>query len=120
MLPAGMKGSYDTVQAKIEKVYTADHNGFHFQAYVVKWQDQEVVVTNLPGQGTEKKVGDTLTFMVQEMEMPMMGKTVKMIQFMAMDGDAFKAMGDALKKAEESKKKDDAEKSTPAPKDAAQ
>lgn len=92
MLPAGMKGNYESVQAPIEKIYTAEHDGFKFQAFVVKWHDQEVVVTNMLGQGGEKKVGDKINFMAQELEMPVMGRTIKMIQFIAMDSDAFRHM----------------------------
>ncbi|MEO8205379.1 MAG: hypothetical protein ABI615_04305 [Chthoniobacterales bacterium] len=91
-LPAGMKGSYESIEGTIEKVYSAERDGFSYRAYVVKWHDQEVVVPNMLSLGEEKKVGDKITFMAQQMEMPVMGKTIKIIQFMAMDGGAMQKM----------------------------
>lgn len=83
-LMAGMKGSYETLESEIVKVYQADHNGAKFRAYIVKWKDQEVVVSD-PLSSTDKNVGDKITFIAQTIEMPFGEKKVSMIQFMIVD-----------------------------------
>ncbi len=91
-LMPGMKGSYETLEATIEKVYSAENNGFKYRSYVVKWQGQEVVISDMMAI-SEKQVGDKLTFMVQEIEMPAGGKSIKMLQFMVMDMEGYQKLG---------------------------
>lgn len=87
-MPAGMTGGYETVQSKILKVYSAEDNGAQFRAYVVKWKDSEVIVSDMLGK-TNKKEGDTITFMAQRMEMPQGGEKIKMLQFMILELPSF-------------------------------
>jgi len=83
-LLAGMKGSYETLDSEVLRVYRADHDGARFRAYIVKWKDQEVVVSD-PLSSTDKNVGDKITFIAQTIEMPVGEKKVSMIQFMIVD-----------------------------------
>ena len=83
-MPVGMKGSYETIQSKVIKVYSAEDNGAQFRAYAVKWKDNEVIASDVLGK-TSKKVGDSITFMAQRIEMPRGEKKVKLLQFMIME-----------------------------------
>jgi hypothetical protein len=83
-MPAGMTGGYETVQSEVLKVYSAEDQGARYRAYVVKWRDQEIVVSDQLG-STDKKVGDNITFMAHRIEMPEEDKTLKILQFMIME-----------------------------------
>jgi hypothetical protein len=80
-----MKTSSETLQGEILKVYAADDEGLHFRAYVVHWKDREVIVSDMLGT-SDKKEGDTITFMVHRMEMPHRNGTVtKKLDFMLLE-----------------------------------
>lgn len=87
LLP-GMKSEQETVEAEILKVYQMDEKGAQFRAYVVKFKDTEVVVSDPLGM-TNRKVGEKITFMAIRMSMPLQGKTINVMQFMLMDMGAF-------------------------------
>ena len=91
MLPPGMKMKMDTIEANIIKVYSAEDNGALFRAYVVKWNDSEVIVSDPLGT-TDNKVGDSITFMAQRTEMPKDNNVMKMLNFTIMDFSAFMKM----------------------------
>jgi len=85
VMPPGMTGKHETFTAKIKKVYrTESDSGAVFQAFVVEWKDSEVVVQDMFGR-SKKKVGDTITVMVHEIDMPDEDKRIKVLQFMSMD-----------------------------------
>ncbi len=84
VLPAGMAGGFETAQSKVIKVYSAEEDGARFRAYVVNWKDNEVIVTDVLGR-THKKVGDTITFMANRIEMPQGEEDIKLLQFMIME-----------------------------------
>jgi hypothetical protein len=63
-VPLGAKGNYETVQAKVVKVFAAEDNGAKFRAYQVKWKGFDVVIPSRSA-GTDKKEGDLLTFKVR-------------------------------------------------------
>ena len=88
MMPPGMKGGYETIEAKVLKVFGADDKGARFRAYLVKWKDFEVVVSD-PFGTTDKKAGDMITFMAQRIEIPQGEKKIATLQFMIMDFGAF-------------------------------
>ena len=60
----GAKGNYETVQAKVVKVFAAEDNGAKFCAYQVKWKGFDVVISDTLA-GTDKREGDLLTFKVR-------------------------------------------------------
>lgn len=47
------------------KVYTAKEGEHHFVAYVVKWKDSEVIVSD-PLAKSHYKVGDKISFLAQK------------------------------------------------------
>lgn len=62
-------GSFETEQGKILKVFSAEQEGAIYRAYLVNWKGREVVVSDpLPGKA-KKKTGDTITFMVNKVEL---------------------------------------------------
>lgn len=93
-MPVGMKGSYGTEQAEILTVFAAEVEGARFRAYQIKWKGQDVIVSDPLGT-TDFSKGDTITFMVQKLEMPVLGRELKMIQFMIMDASAFMPKADS-------------------------
>ena len=62
---------FETFTAKVLKVYAFQDGEFEYAAYVVNWQDHEVVVTPSSGaaMGVEKKYkeGDTIRCTMQQM-----------------------------------------------------
>jgi hypothetical protein len=77
------KGSYETVQAKILKVFAVDDNGAKFRAYLVRWKDFDVVVSDILARG-DKKEGDTITFTVNRMELPNGASKTSVLTFTSM------------------------------------
>ena len=89
-VPSGdMQMDTKQYEANIIKVYSVKlESGSIYNSYVVKWNDSEVVVPDVFG-GETKKVGDKITFMVQEIEFPNFGGekkqgSEKFIQFILM------------------------------------
>ena len=89
MMPPGMTGSYETVQAQVLRVFAADDNGARFRAYLVRWKDFEVVVSDPLGT-TDKRDGEMITFIAQRIEMPEGDRKISVLQFMIMDFGAFR------------------------------
>jgi hypothetical protein len=88
MMPPGVKGDYETAQSQVLEVFAADENGARFRAYLVRWKDFEVIVSDPLGT-TDKRPGDMITFMAQRLEMPHGARKIMMLQFMIMDFGAF-------------------------------
>jgi len=102
-MPVGMTGGYETVQSKVIKVYSAEDNGAQFRAYVVKWKDHEVIVSDMFGK-TNKRIGDSITFMAQRIEMPQGEDTIKMLQFMIMEFPVFTRQTESNKEVDSDRK----------------
>jgi hypothetical protein len=88
-MPPGMKGDYETVEARVLRVFRADDKGARFRAYLVKWKDFEVIVSDPLGT-TDKKEGDMITFMAQRLEMPRGAQKISILHFVIMDLGAFR------------------------------
>ncbi|MFZ2653415.1 MAG: hypothetical protein WAX69_00735, partial [Victivallales bacterium] len=82
MPPRPTMAKPEMIEAQVLKVYSSEDDGARFKAYVVKWKDAEVVVTDPMGTSA-KKEGDTIKVAVMRMEMPGRGK---MIRFMLAEG----------------------------------
>lgn len=61
----GITSSYDVVQSPVLKVYTAKDGKHRFVAYLVKWNDSEVIVSD-PLAQSDYKVGNTISFLAQK------------------------------------------------------
>lgn len=75
------RGSYETVQAKVLKVFAVEDNGAIFRAYQVKWKDSDVIVSDMLAR-SNKKEGDTITFTVNRMELASRGNQTNVLSFM--------------------------------------
>jgi hypothetical protein len=59
------KNSYTTENLKVEKVFNAKDGDTTFRAYLVKWENQEVIVTDTISQ-SDYQVGDTMPVIVMK------------------------------------------------------
>lgn len=71
----------EMTDATVLKVFSAEGAGAKYRAYLVKWKNQEVVVTDVFG--SELKEGDTMKIMVMVVDMPTLG--IKTLQFTPFD-----------------------------------
>lgn len=69
-----LPGSFETLEAPVLKVFSAEQDGFKFIAYVVKWQDSEVIVSDPLGRSNFNE-GDQIRFLAQKVRIP--GKSVE-------------------------------------------
>jgi len=65
-LPNG-SSSYETVQAPVVKVFSAMNGTNKFVAYLVKWKDFDVIVSD-PLARSDFKVGDSISFLAQKID----------------------------------------------------
>jgi hypothetical protein len=63
--PPPMNPGYETAKLKVLKVYYAKDGDAIFRAYVVKWKEQEVVVSDTLAR-THYRVGDVATVLVMK------------------------------------------------------
>ena len=70
----GVTNSYDVVQAPVLKVYSAKDGDHRFVAYVVKWKNSEVVVSD-PLAKSDFKIGDKIWFLAQKITVENKGST---------------------------------------------
>jgi hypothetical protein len=75
----------EMTDSTVLKVFSAEGGGAKYKAYLVKWKNQEVVVTDMYG-GPELKEGDTVKVMVQVVDIPTAG--IKVLQFVSFDASA--------------------------------
>jgi len=86
-LPPGMKNSMVTVEGIVEKVFATDYNGAHFRAYQVRWNDNDVIISDPLGT-TDYQEGNQITFMANITEMK--ERKIKVLSFMVIDFNAYK------------------------------
>jgi hypothetical protein len=79
-LPPGMKMTSEKAEGEIVKVYSMEDQGAAFRAYVVKYKDNEVVVSDALAM-TSKKVGDKIQFHIFRSEAPLGAKKVSTLKF---------------------------------------
>lgn len=61
----GITSSYDVVESPVRKVYETKDGKHRFVAYLVKWKDTEVIVSD-PLAQSAYKVGDKISFLAQK------------------------------------------------------
>lgn len=83
-MPSGLKASSEMMDATVKKVYAVDGEKTRYRAYVVDWKGHEVVVPDMFAK-SDKKIGDTIRFMVQDIDMTVNGEQMHMLQFMLME-----------------------------------
>jgi hypothetical protein len=81
---SGFKGEYEITEAQILKVFSADDSGARFRAYLVKWKDFEVIVSDVLGT-SDKKEGDLISFIAQRIENQGVDRKISKLQFIIVD-----------------------------------
>ncbi len=81
---ADVQSSFDSEEASVLKVYSAEEGGHRFVAYLVKWKNSEVVVSD-PLARSQFHEGDKITFMAQKMSLPGSPMKVSSLNFILLD-----------------------------------
>ncbi|WP_372895090.1 hypothetical protein [Stieleria sp.] len=68
-LPKGVESEFETEEGAVLKVFSAEQDGHRFVAYLVKWKDFEVIVSD-PLARSDFQAGDTIQFMAQKVRLP--------------------------------------------------
>jgi hypothetical protein len=63
--PTDVESSHEMVEAPVLKVFSAKEGKHEFMAYLVKWKDSEVIVSD-PLARSRFRIGDEISFMVQK------------------------------------------------------
>jgi hypothetical protein len=75
-----VESSFDTVDAPVLKVFSAEQDGHRFVAYLVEWNDSEVIVSDPLG-GSTFQEGDEIRFLAQKIDLPRAGDDVSTLNF---------------------------------------
>ncbi len=67
-LSKGTQSTFDTAEAPVLKVFSVEQRGHRFIAYLVKWNDFDVIVSD-PLAHSNFREGDTIEFMVQRISL---------------------------------------------------
>jgi len=67
-LPKGTQSSFDTVEAPVLKVFSAEQDGHRFIAYLVKWKGFDVIVSDPLGRSNFRD-GDKIRFLAQRVSL---------------------------------------------------
>lgn len=82
-LPPGAE--MEKLEGEVAKIYRSEYKGGRYLAYVLKWNNQEIVVSD-PLAISDKKVGDKVTFSAVLIPLPMAtDKPLKALQFIYTD-----------------------------------
>ena len=79
-LPRGTQGTFDTVEAPVLKVFSAEQDEHRFIAYLVKWKDFDVIVSDPLGRSNFRK-GDEIRFLAQRVSLPNTSNDVSALMF---------------------------------------
>lgn len=83
--PTDAQSTFDLVEAPVLKVFTAKEESHEFIAYLVKWKDFEVIVSD-PLARSRYREGDTIRFMAQKLSIPSSPIEVSTLNFHLLDG----------------------------------
>ena len=78
--PAGERRPPERHELKVLKVYAAQDGEARFRAYVVKWKDQEVVVSDSLSR-TDYREGDTITVLAMNHPFPQGAQPHRLLAF---------------------------------------
>ena len=78
--PNGTISRQESLEGKVTKVYSAKDGEFNFICYVVKWNDNDIVVTD-PLCRSNYKEGDTIKFFEQKLHLEKYNPEVFAIRF---------------------------------------
>ena len=81
---AGVQSTFNMVEAPVLKMFSAEEGGHRFVAYLVKWKNSEVVVSD-PLARSQFHEGDKITFMAQKVSLPGSPMKVSSLNFTLLD-----------------------------------
>ena len=88
--PPGGKSDSEELQARVLRVYTTGDGDYRFVAYVVKWKDAEIIVSD-PLARSHFQPGDTISFLVNKIHFDNpKGGSVNSLSFIFLDLSAGK------------------------------
>ena len=87
--PTGMETSMDMVESTVLKVFSAEEDGLRFVAYLVKWKDAEVIVSD-PLARSNLQVGDQIEFMVHKVAVQKTGHDLSVLSFIIVPSPVIK------------------------------
>ncbi|GEM_PF-3376030 len=108
-MPEDVSGKYEAIEGRVLNVFSAEDEGAKFRAYLVKWKDQEVIVSDPLGT-TNKKVGDSINFIASNFEAPNLfskadnPSKIKILQFTSFEYPPLNAAISSAPKTEDEKK----------------
>lgn len=79
-----VQSTFETVEAPVLKVYSAEEGGYRFVAYLVKWKNSKVVVSD-PLARSQFHVGDKISFMAQKVRLSGSPTKVSSLNFILLD-----------------------------------
>lgn len=83
-LPTGVKSTFDTEEAPVLKVFSAEDDGHRFVAYLVEWKGFEVIVSDGLGR-SNFQAGDKIRFIAHKVKLPASPKDVHTLSFALID-----------------------------------
>lgn len=86
-LPRGTQSTFDTVEAPVLKVFSAEQEGHRFIAYLVKWKDFDVIVSDPLGR-SKFRDGDKIRFLAQRVSLPNASEQVSALNFVLLSEPA--------------------------------
>lgn len=82
--PKGAQSRFETMTASVLKVFSAEQEDHRFIAYLVKWKEFEVIVSDPLGKSNFQE-GDEIRFMAQKVSLPNADQKVSALNFMILD-----------------------------------
>ncbi len=79
-----VQSTFDMAEGPVLKVYSAEEDGHRFVAYLVKWKNAEVIVSDPLGQ-SQFKQGDKINFIAQKISLPESPAQVLILNFNLID-----------------------------------
>jgi hypothetical protein len=106
-LPKEVQSTFDTVEARVLRVFSAEEGQHRFVAYLVKWKDLEVIVSD-PLANSHFQVGDKIHFIAQKVSLPGSAVQVSSLNFylvsaIASERDRNHMDGDSVSSAEQAR-----------------
>lgn len=92
-LPRETQSTFDTVEAPVLKVFSAEQDGHRFIAYLVKWKDFDVIVSDPLG-GSNFQEGDKIRFLAQRVSLQNKSDDVAALNFVLLVGPTDEAGAD--------------------------
>ncbi|MBT7300160.1 MAG: hypothetical protein HN849_11635, partial [Victivallales bacterium] len=79
--PTDVESSHEVAEATVLEVFSAKEGKHEFMAYLVRWKDSEVIVSD-PLDRSRFRIGDEISFMVQKVTVGSRDHRANLLSFM--------------------------------------